>query len=193
MVIIQKVTTYLGSPAGTNKNYTRSCFSRWGMTAALGFTKSSLAALREDAELSNILDVLRNYEGSMLETQTSCIGDKIARAFMSTGDDAASLGSSKIVQMAPFMKHLNDTMLNMLNTTVRPVLCQGFASANTGTLSLANIKRLKNFCLANILRDDTGEVTDRTSASERDDNDIRDLGNLLCGLETSDMTILTQE
>ena len=41
------------------------------------------------------------------------------------------------------------------------------------------------------LRDDTSVVTDRTAVAALDDNDIRDMGNVMGGLESTDINKLS--
>ena len=73
-MIVAMIKAHLGSLAGTNANYTSSCFSRWGNIAAMGFSKADIMDMREDSEMYNIMDALKDNEDVMDESQVGQTG-----------------------------------------------------------------------------------------------------------------------
>ena len=68
-IIFSVVVTTFGSPADTNKLYTGSCFQHWGRLGAMGISASEIRDLREDYELFNIFEAMKDNEDCMSEAK----------------------------------------------------------------------------------------------------------------------------
>lgn len=128
---MQKIVDTLGSPSGGNSNYTGACFARWGLTAALGLSKSLISQLRTDNELYMIMNAMKKFESEMTESQVrhmfhirsshnevlACIKmllihfsqtkawSNLLKTKLNTNSAVLQFDDSKASQVSVFMKH----------------------------------------------------------------------------------------
>lgn len=192
-VLVKKLKEMYGEMASTNTNYTSSCFTRWGKIAAQGMAKEDIQNLRTDDELKGIAEKMADNEDEMDEAQGKAMSDKIKSAMLATDNDFKQMTEATIEQCGKFFKFFDDADLDKFNDTMKPTIARKIGEASMDKVSKDEMIRLKKWAMKHILRSDTNVVTDRSGAAELDDNDIRDMGNLRCGLELADMAKLSQD
>jgi len=192
-MLFKKVKARLGD-IKDNANFTTGIMRKLGKILSRGADKKDIDDLTADSTLPTVVEGLAEDEDEMDEAQTKAVSKKI-RSFLQVGDDTqvAQVDESTVEQVGKFMKHFNDSDLSRFNKTLRPVIARKIGQGCMAKVKRSDVTRLKNFALKNVKRDDTGSVTDRRNAATLDDNDVRDLGSLACGLEEKDVKKLTKD